>query len=149
LEYEDFRNGAKLVLMQHKWATFPSIAELRDASVKSSLKEVNSLSAAEAWSIAWKIAANTDPEVPGSFSRASRNAPELVLKAIDVFGLNSMCYGSDPVGVIRGQFVKIYEQLATRKARTDLIPAALKDRIEGTLSVGTNTTKSIGKNGAS
>jgi len=116
--------------MEHKWATFPSIAELREAAAETQRGTVKELSPAEAWAIAWRIAANTDPEIDGSFARASKDAPPLVLEAIRAFGLLDLCYGKEPVGVIRGQFLRVFEQLAARERRRALLPAALTQAIE-------------------
>lgn len=122
--------AAKRVLMEHKWANFPSIAELREAAAETQRGQVKELSPAEAWAIAWKIAASTDPEVDGSFARAAKNAPPLVLEAVRAFGLLDLCYSKDPIGVMRGQFLKIFEQLAARDRRRALLPATLTKAIE-------------------
>lgn len=125
--------AAKRVLMEHVWATFPSVAELRKAATETRSGSVMGLAPGEAWELAWKCIGQTDPEVPGDFQRAVKvfHLPPLVVRAIEVFGLHAMCFGKEPVGVVRGQFLKIYEQLAARESRTALYPASLTEAIEG------------------
>lgn len=118
--------GVKRVLLEHRWASLPTVAELREAAVEAQRGEVKTLSAAEAWALAWKAVGDTDPEVEGSFARATKDCPPLVVEAIRAMGLPALCYGDEPVGVLRGQFFKVFEQLAARQRRTDLYPAALK-----------------------
>jgi hypothetical protein len=119
--------AAKRVVLEHKYATFPTVAELREAASLTARGQISDLSPAEAWALAWRAVADTDPEVDGSFERAAKKlklAP-LVAEAIRVYGLQSLCYGAEPVGVVRGQFLKIYEQLAARAKRAALLPAAV------------------------
>ncbi len=51
------------------------------------------------------------------------------MKAI---GVTSLCLGSDPVSVVRGQFIKIFDALAAREKRKSLIPAVVMASIENT-----------------
>lgn len=138
--------ASKRVLMEHKYATFPTIAELREAAAETIHGQVKALSPAEAWAIAWRVAANTDPEVQGSYERASKGVPEIVLNAIRSFGLLDLCYGKEPVGVVRGQFLRIFEQLAARQKRTALLPPKLKHEIEEAGKVRLALTAGIGLN---
>lgn len=132
LPRETLALAAKRVVLEHPWATFPSIAELRAAAVETIRGEVSELCPAEAWRIAWAVAGSTDPEIDGSFSRACKrhDAPPAVVEAIRTFGLPSLCYGDEPVGVVRGQFLKVFEQLAARDKRLALLPPRLAESIE-------------------
>lgn len=127
------RLGAKKVLLEHHWATFPTVAELRQAAIESVRGEVKELSGAEAWWMAWRIAADTDPEIEGSFDRACQRAkaPRLVVEAVTSMGLLDLCYGEEPVGVVRGQFLKVYDQLAARDRRKALLPPAVTAELNG------------------
>lgn len=133
LDFEVLMVAARRVVLEHKYPTFPSVAELRAAAVESARGQVSEFSPAEAWALAWRVACDTDPECDGSFDRACKRAkaPPLVVEAIRTFGLNSLCYGEDPQGVVRGQFLKVFEQLAGRDRRAALLPpqtrAALAD----------------------
>lgn len=130
LPYDVLAVAAKRVLLTHPWATFPSVAELREAAALTSRGEVVPLSAAEAWALAWRTAGCTDPEVDGSFARAAKGLPTIVVRAISTFGLNALCYGKEPVGVLRAQFMKMFEQLAAREHENALLPAATRQAIE-------------------
>jgi hypothetical protein len=130
LSLDALQAGAKRVVCEHKWATFPTVAELREAAVASSQGEITALSPGEAWHLAWLAAGRIDPEIPGSFERHTKELPPLVVKAVLTFGVPALCYGTEPVGVVRGQFMKIFEQLAAREHRAALLPSALKSEIE-------------------
>lgn len=121
--------AAKRVLLRHKFPTFPTIAELREAATLTQAGEVTSLSSAEAWSLAWDAAARTDPEITGSFERATAGLPPLVVRAMRAFGVNALCYGSEPITVIRAQYMRVYEQLAAREREAAVLPAATKRAI--------------------
>lgn len=124
------RVTAKRVVLEHKWATFPTVAELREAAILTASGEVVGLSPAEAWDLAWSAAKKIDLEVEGSLQRACARLPPLVVEAMRVFGIATLCSTrGDPVGVVRAQFLKIYEQLQTRDHRVALLPAAVRREI--------------------
>ncbi len=121
--------AAKRVVLQHKWATFPSVAELREAAAETQAGVVKDLSPAEAWALAWRAAGRMDPEVNGSVERALADLNPLVCEAIRTFGIYSLCYSVEPVGIMRSQFMKTYEQLNARQQRQRLLPPALKEQV--------------------
>lgn len=129
LEFDTLLVAAKRVLLKHRFPTFPTVAELREAAVLTRNAEVTALAPAEAWALAWRAVASTDPEIDGSFARATAKLPPLIVKAIEVFGLQSLCYGGEPVTVIRAQFMKIYEQLGERVRQEELLPPATRRAI--------------------
>lgn len=124
-----FQLAAKRVVLEHRWATFPSVAELREAASETAQGAVKPLSAGEAWSIAWKAAGRIDPEISGSAERGLAGLPELVVEAVRAFGIPALCCGREPVGVVRAQFVKIFEQLAAREKRIALMPPAIRQAV--------------------
>lgn len=130
LTYDVMLLAAKRVLLSHKWATFPSVAELREAATTVAAGRVSELSPAEAWALAWRAAANTDPEIEGSFERATRNVPAIVVRAMKAFGVCSLCAGGEPVGVLRGQFLRIYEQIAAGDKAAQMLPPTTRRAIE-------------------
>lgn len=130
LSFEVMKIAAKRVLMEHRWATFPSIAELREAAAETMQGAVKELSSGEAWALAWRAVGNIDPEVSGSFARAVEGFPLIVVEAMKTYGINALCYGDEPVGVVRGQFLKIFDQLAARDRRKALMPVPLTQAIE-------------------
>ncbi len=130
LDYSVMMIAAQRVVLEHPWATFPSIAELRQAAAETIHGQIRELSPAEAWDMAWKAAGAIDLEIEGSFERRTEGLPLIVLEAMRVFGIPALCYGKEPVGVVRAQFTKIYEQLAARDKRRALFPPSVKDSIE-------------------
>lgn len=128
LPLDVFQTAAKRVVLEHKWATFPSVAELREAAAETMRGNVKELSAAEAWDKAWGAVHDIDLEIPHTLY-VLEGLPPLVREAIRAFGLPAMVYGKEPVGVVRGQFLKIYEQLAIRDRRRALLPQSVKDEI--------------------
>lgn len=125
------RLAAKRVVLEHRWATFPSIAELREAAALTQRGEVRGMSPGEAWSLAWHAIANCDPEIElrGGAKDALGKLPPLVAEAVRAMGVLPLCYGQEPVAVIRGQFMRVYGELAARQTRTDLLPAATRTAI--------------------
>jgi hypothetical protein len=125
--------AAKRVILEHKWATFPSIAELREAASQTLRGKVTEISPAEAWELGWRAAGRIDPEIDGSIERACQSLPPVIFETMKAFGINALCYGKEPVGVVRGQFMKIFEQLAAREKREALFPQGLTNSIRGAL----------------
>lgn len=129
LTFEVASVAAKRVLLAHPWATFPSIAELREASIDTKRGELKELAATEAWELAWRAVGRIDPEVDGSAERALAKIPPMVREAINDLGLCNLCHGKEPVAVIRSQFVKAFEAVASRARRTELIPEKTQEAI--------------------
>jgi len=130
LDFEIFKAACQRVALQHPWSTFPSIAELREAAVCMRDGAIAELSAGEAWDKAWEAAKKIDLEIPGSLEHHTKNLPAIVLEAMRAFSIPALIYGKEPLGVIRSQFVKIYEPLATREKRRRLYPPKLIEEIK-------------------
>lgn len=141
LDYEVFKLAAKRVLLSHPWATFPSIAELREAAALTARGEVVELSPAKAWELAWQRIGGVDLEIRGPYhangkvyadqlAAALDGLPDVLVKAIRAFGIPSLAYGDDPPGVKRGQFMKVYEQIADDSKREAIMPADTRKAIE-------------------
>ena len=121
--------AAKRVLLEHPWSTFPSVAELRQAASETLRGSLTDLSASEAWAQAWKAVGRIDLDISGSAERALAKLPPLVVEAMRTMSIPAMVNGKEPVGVIRGQFLKVYEQLAAREKRLALLPGPVKQSI--------------------
>jgi len=131
LDYAVFRAGCQRVILEHPWPSFPSIAELRQAAADVARGQTTELSPGEAWSIAWSAAGRIDLEVDGCLQRETEGIPKIVLEAMQAFGIPALCYGKEPVTIVRAQFIKIFEGLQARDRRSALLPAALVEKIEG------------------
>lgn len=141
LDATTLQTGAEWTLINHPWPTFPTVAELRAAATATKRGEVAAMTAAEAWQIAQDIAARHDPEIqgpysaggklwPNQFAYLTRDTPPGVLAAMRAFGVESLSTSGDPDGVIRAQFMKIFDQLAERDRRVAALPAGVRESIE-------------------
>lgn len=130
LDANTLQIAAKRVLMEHKWATFPSVAELRMAAALTVKNEVSSLSAIEAWEIGWRAIGRIDPDQDGSIERALKGIPDLVLRTIKAMGIANLVCGKDPVPVVRAQFIEAFERLQEREMREALLPDDTRKSIE-------------------
>ncbi len=158
IPFEAMEIAAKRVIVEHRWPSFPSIAELRSAGVLA--MHGNSLSAAEAWGLAWNVANKLDLDVidpDEEFLKAHpthrlasgmdefRKLPTLVQRAMQTYGLRELSYSKDPVTVIRAQFMKVFEQLSASGNRDALLPPSAKNAIGVRLPSLAGTLASIGK----
>lgn len=135
--------AAKRVLIEHVWKTFPSIAELRAASVETAQGVVNKLGADEAWALAWKAACSYDPGENRAFVAKHKNGgwrlyesklaylceslPPLVVKAWRHFGFAALANADATFA--RKEFFRIYEGLLERENRHALLPASVQEDI--------------------
>lgn len=133
LPVEALRVAAKTVLLNHAWATFPSIAELRQAATDAMKGRDATLTSAEAWALAWKVAGKIDVEIDGSAERrlAEAKLPAIVEDAMRKFGLAALCAGREPVAVVRAQFTKMFDQLRETEGQKAMLPGSVRKAIEG------------------
>lgn len=128
--------AVRRVLCDHVWATFPSIAELRAAATEAMAGKA--LTAGEAWQIAWQcVGRNYDPEIHGEYRHGGKvypsqlaclteGLPPQVLEAINAYGAQSLACGAEPLGVVRAQFMKIFEAVEKRERREAVLPESVK-----------------------
>lgn len=141
---EIMKAAAARVCLQHRWATFPLPAELREAAAALTAPETE-ITPAEAWDMAWSAAARIDLGVKGRHrvkingewrdfeSQADSvlsQLPPIVAHAMQAFSIPALCHGEEPTGVVRGQFLKMFEQIAARGKREALLPAELRPQID-------------------
>lgn len=121
--------AAKRVLLSHKWATFPSVAELREAAAETMQATVSEMTAGEAWQIATRACWNCDVDIDGDVERAFASVPELVRTAIYRFGFRALYNPGENLEVMRAQFTRIFDDLAAEQKRQALLPDSLKRQI--------------------
>lgn len=129
LPLEALQIAAKRVVIEHRWATFPTVAEIREAAVSALSGQVTQMPSGEAWQIAWQTVGRMDPDIPTTVESAMASLPPLIAKAVRAFGVSAICYGREPVTVVRAQFVRIYEQLVQAEQKAALLPDSLKESI--------------------
>lgn len=139
-----FQAAADRVAQSHVWATFPSVAEFRQAA---NALATGDMTGQEAYAIAREAARRIDPEIRGTYRVYLGNGkhreypsyaasifetlkvPAAVVKAIEVYGIHELCNPDSPDGVIRSQFVKIFETIREREQRTAAIPAPVRQML--------------------
>jgi hypothetical protein len=138
LPLDVLQTAAKRVVMEHVWATFPSVAELRQAASETARGVINELSPAEAWGIVMRTMAKLDVAFDESHQAQILSAiPALAMQAAQAFGLMALYNLPDAnLETARAQFRTIYEQLAARDRRTALLPDSLK---RGIAEIGRKT----------
>lgn len=139
LSADVLRVVAKRLLLEHRWANLPTVAEFREEAAKV-INSQTQIPAAEAWEQAWGATKVMDPEIDGSIERSCENLPAIVVRSMKAYGFLSLCYGREPIGVVRAQFMKIYEQIAEQEKQSALMPNRLKSIPGKTVEViATNT----------
>lgn len=146
LPLDVLRIACKRVVLEHPWPTFPSVAEIRQAASETILGQVAELPPAEAWRLASQAMAKIDCEIAGPYMARNRegvmtqfpsqtaavmaNLPPLVRKTVSAYGVRAWTQGREPIGVIRGQFLRMFEQNVAQFKRLALMPPALQKEIE-------------------
>jgi len=134
-------SAAKRVVLEHPWATFPSVAELRAAAMLSTRGDLTDISPSQAWEMARTFGERFDPDVqgeyraygktyPSQFDYLTSTLPAPVVRAIRSFGALSLSVGDEPTGVLRAQFMKTFEHVVASERREALLPPSLKQAIE-------------------
>jgi hypothetical protein len=133
--------AAKRVALSHPWATFPSVAELREAAVEIMAGPSGAPTFAEAWQLSLeaskRMCTSTDPNYrvirggvtmsPMEFNQKILAAlPPLVAQALQGFGSRAV-HEDD---VCRSQFRRMYEELAEKEYHRRLLPDSLAKAID-------------------
>lgn len=146
LDLEVLKSAAKRVVLEHPWATLPSVAELRQAAVQTTLDKTQTISAQEAWSIAWRAAGQIDPDIKGEFvtfdghgnkivhrsmtDYALQDVPPHVRRTMQLFGMGRLIAGNEPLGVMQAQFCQTYSALQLEARREALLPLSLRNEMD-------------------
>lgn len=145
LELGTFQAAAKRVVMEHKWATFPSVAELREAAIEMQAGRDSRLPPQVAWAMAWRAAGQIDPDIRGEFvvfKNGERvtypsqtdyvldGLPAPVVATMKTFGIGRLIAADEPIGVIQKQFCETYTGLLTAAKREALLPEKLRQDID-------------------
>lgn len=132
------QTACKQVALLHQWATFPSVAEVRQAALE--VQQGAGPSASEAWACAQRVARSYDPEIQGEYTRGGKTYQNqlaalldglhpLVVQAVTFFGPLRLVSREEKVGVLAAQFAQVYQQCVAAQKAKALLPAALKQEI--------------------
>lgn len=131
--------AVKRVALSHRWATFPTVAELREAAAETMQGKAAVLSAGEAWGMAWRAACKYDPSKSGPHYAGGKlhnsqldflceGLPPLVVDAWRAFGFAALA-NADPA-FARKEFEAIYDGLVANEKRRAILPASVAKAIE-------------------
>jgi hypothetical protein len=122
LDYEIANMAVKKLIME---STFPpAIAEVRKAA--ADILNPGQLTGAQAWGEVMKAIREH-----GSYGEAEALASmsPTTAQVVRYMGWRDICMSEEPTGVLRGQFLKMYEQVASREREQRLLPAGLQEQI--------------------
>lgn len=121
LEYPIASLAVKTCMLQNTFP--PSISEVRKAAVK--LMHPQKQSASEAWEIV-----NRALDKHGYYGQveAMESLPPLVARVVRVIGFSKMCL-SENLGVERGQFMRLYDEMSRGQDEEYLLPEKMKAQI--------------------
>lgn len=163
LPLDVFHTAAKRVILDHVWATFPSIAELRQAATDIIHAQAKQIDAAKAWELAWQAVRSIDLEITGPYKAIGHRdngesfietypsqaasvlakLPSVVVQAMNAFGLAALCYGKEPVTIVRSQFMVIFQKAQDSRDQLALMPPALAKEIESRATLPPSAARAI------
>jgi len=122
LDYATANMAVKKLILENTFA--PSIAEVRKAAMEILNPDV--MTAAEAWGEVERAVRTYGyyQEIEALASLSPRTA-----KVVRQIGWREICLNEEP-GVVRGQFLKMYQQVQERDRREMLLPADLRQGIQ-------------------
>ena len=104
----------------------PSISEIREQAVEVENYEEGRLTAGEAWG---KVIQAVRDYGYYREQEALDSLPEKAAKTAEALGWQSICDAKEE-GVARGQFLKIYKQIAERDRQDDKLPGETREAIK-------------------
>ena len=128
IDYKTAEKSVKKIISQNKFA--PTIAEVRQA-----VYEVNNpgeLTAGEAFE---QVLSAVKKYVYMQEKKALESLPPKTAKTVRAMGYQEICMATQ-VDVVRGQFIKIYDQISERKKSQEKLPENLKQEIQELNQVG-------------
>jgi len=122
LDYATANMAVKKLILENAFP--PSIAEVRKAAAEIMNPDV--MTAAEAWGEVERAVRTygSYQEIEALASLSPRTA-----KVVRQIGWREICLNEEP-GVVRGQFLKMYQQVQERDRREMLLPAGLRNQIQ-------------------
>jgi len=118
----------------------PSAAELRQAVVDITTPQRDHITAAEAWGMVVRAI-----RYHGSYqgSEGLKSLPPAVRRTAEHIGWRDLCLSEEPE-ILRAQFMRMYDQVATRRREEALLPPAMRELI-GELAAGMDMGKKLAK----
>jgi len=124
LDYAVANMAVKKLIMQNTFP--PAIAEVRKAAAE--LTNPENLTSSEAWGEVTSAIRNYGYYREGE---ALASMSPTTAQVVRYMGWREICMSEDKdTGVVRGQFLKMYEQTANREQEKKLLPPAMQDEIK-------------------
>lgn len=119
------RAAAQQALLESQYPTLPPVGQLRKLATAALEGRDRIPTAAEAWECARRAVVRFGycREAEGLASVSG-----LVRRTLECLGWVAVCDSTEPE-IVRAQFVRAYESLASREHRERLLPAAVKEAI--------------------
>jgi len=122
LDYAVANIAIKKLIMQNTFP--PAIAEVRKAAAE--LTNPENLTSSEAWGEVTSAIRNYGYYREGE---ALASMSPTTAQVVRYMGWREICMSED-IGVIRGQFLRMYEQIATREQEKQLLPPSMQAEIK-------------------
>ena len=116
--------AAKKLILESPYP--PTIADIRKRAVEIMTPPEDRIDAAEAWGEVMRAL-----RVFGYYREAEalKSMSPRTAKVVRFMGWSEICL-SEELGVVRGQFIKMYQQVAEREYKEQLLPVTLRDDIK-------------------
>ena len=121
LDYPETMMAVKKVLAESQYPTMPAVGQIRKAAAE--LEGGQAITGAQAWGMLLQAIHKY------GFYRereALESLPQDVAKVVDWMGWSELCHGEN-VDVIRGQFLKMYDNQVNRQKELGLMPQDIRD----------------------
>ena len=122
IDYAVASMAVKKLIMQNTFA--PAIAEVRKAAME--IMRPEQVTGSEAWGEITRAIRNygyyREAEALASMSPTTA-------RVVRHMGWRDICVSEEPTGVLRGQFLRMYGQVADREQEQQLLPAGMREQI--------------------
>lgn len=124
IPYEVAEVAVKKFILESSYP--PTIAEIRKQAIEIATSPEDKIGPAEAWGEVERAI-----RLYGSYmeEEALSSMSPAVARVVKYIGWREICLSEEP-GVVRGQFLKMYQQLQERERKEALLPPDLKNEIQ-------------------
>ncbi|KHO62687.1 Loader and inhibitor of phage G40P [Thermoanaerobacter sp. YS13] len=124
IDFNLAKAAVKKILLESPYP--PTIADIRKQAAEIIMPKENKIDPAEAWGEVERAI-----RLYGSYmeEEALSSMSPAVARVVKYIGWREICLSEEP-GVVRGQFLKMYQQLQERERKEALLPPDLKNEIQ-------------------
>jgi hypothetical protein len=126
-------------ILQSETSFFPSVKEIRAKAIEIVQPEEDKNTAAEAWGEVLKAVRYYGH---CEEAKALESLNSLTRKVTQAIGFRTICMADEnEIGVVRGQFLKMYGQISERNKQEALLPEGLRNQIQAIENKGLKALK--------